>query len=553
MCRRLAPRPWRRDRLSPAGCPVVIGRRSLLAAAGLAAPALLRPGAARGQVTTLDLAPATLPVRPDDWVAPGYRREMLIRWGDRVTFDALPWDPRNPSAEAAAGQFGWDGRLAGIMAPPAAADGVPRLVVAVAHPEVDPALAFPGGRDRPAVAAAMSGASLLNLEKQARGWVPVDGGFQSRRLGIATLCRLGGPAAATLGPGVVGLLGPAAGTATPWGTLLLAEQDPGAWLARLTDLDPRFRDARGFGWVAELDPLDPQSVPVKRSALGRIGARAVAATLAADGRAVVFLADGQPMGFLYRFVSTRPAVAGEALEAGQLSVARVIDGGLGWVTLPERALLAPLAAAEQAGATPFDTPAALAIDPRRPRLLLACRAGTSRSPGRTDALNPRAGAHPGQIIEIDGDPAAESQSARLLLLAGDAAEGGRYGRDMPPGSLVPRHPATLAVDARGRLWIGTDRGGRPGPAPDAAFACDLDGPGRAVALPIHAMPRAAGVGGALPTPEGEALLVLVRTPGAEPGAAFDRPATRWPSFDPRQPPRTALACLVRNNGGVVGG
>ncbi|MBX9698327.1 MAG: PhoX family protein, partial [Acetobacteraceae bacterium] len=293
----------------------MIGRRLLLAApAALSLPA-------RAQVTTLDLPPAMPPLRPDDWVAPGNRRDMLVRWGDRVTFDAAPWEPRNPTADGVAGQFGWDARLAGILAPPIGADGVARLVVAVAHPEVDPLLAFPGGRDRPAVAAAMSGASLLNLERQGgvgQGgrWVLVDGGFQSRGLGASTLCRMGGPVA--LGGGVVGLLGPASGTATPWGTLLLAEQDPASWLARLQDLDPRFRDGRHFGWVAEVDALDPQSVPVKRGALGRIGAQAVAATVTDDGRAVVFLADGRPMGFLYRFVSGAKATEGEALEAGQL-------------------------------------------------------------------------------------------------------------------------------------------------------------------------------------------------------------------------------------------
>jgi secreted PhoX family phosphatase len=526
----------------------MIGRRPLLAA-----PALLLPGSAIGQVTTLDLPAIALPVRPDDWLAPGHRRDVLIRWGDRVTFDAAPWDPRNPGVDAASGQFGWDGRLAGIVAPPLGGDAVPRLVIAVAHPEVDAAMAFPGGRDRPAVAAAMSGASLLNLERHGGRWLLVDGGFQSRRLGMATLCRIGGPASMALGAGVVGLVGPAAGTATPWGTLLLTEQDPTAWLARLVGLDARFRDPRPFGWVAEVDPLDPQSVPVKRSALGRLGAQAVAATVADDGRAVVFLAEGRPMGFFYRFVSARPAREGDALDAGQLAVARAEGEAIAWLPLPAGAMMSPHLAAEQAGATPFDTPAALAADPRRHRLLLACRAGTTRGAAQVEPLNPRAGPHPGQVIEITGEPTAGRMPARVLFLAGDAAEGGSYGRDMPMTTAIPRHPAALAVDARGRLWIGTDRAGRPGPAPDAGFACDLEGPGRAVPLPIYAAPRAAGIGGLAPTPEGDSLLLLVRAPGAEPNASFERPATRWPAFDPRQPPRTSLVSIARQGGGAVGG
>jgi secreted PhoX family phosphatase len=521
-----------------------VKRRVLLGTLALAATP------ARAQITTLSLSPATLVPRPEDWVAPDHRRTLLIRWGDRVTFDAPPWDPRNPTPEAAGAQFGWDGRLAGIVAPPLATDGVPRLVVAVAHPEVDPAMAWPGGRDRPAVAAAMQGASLLNLEKVGGQWAVVDGGFQSRRLGADTLCRWSGPAAGA--PAIQGLLAPQGGTATPWGSLLLAEGDPGAWLTRLRGVDPRWADAARFGWVVELDPLDPGSVPVKRSALGRIGAAALAATRTADGRAVVFLADGRPSGFLYRFVSAGPAAEPDALDAGTLYAARIEGEAIRWRPLPAGAATDPAGAADRAGASRFDAPAALAIDPRRPRLLLACRAGTTRSAAQLDALHPRPGPNPGHVVEITGDPLAERMAARVLLLAGDIAEGGLYGRDQPPGAL-PRHPATLGIDHRGRLWIGTDAGGRVGAAPDAVFACDLDGPGRGVVFPVLAAPRGGGIGGALATPEDEALLAVLRTPGAEPGAGFDRPATRWPSFEPRTPPRTGLVAVARRAGGVVGG
>jgi secreted PhoX family phosphatase len=515
----------------------------LAGAAALAAPQ------AGAQITTLNLPAAALPVKPDDWVAAGHARQVLIRWGDRVTFDAPAWDPRSPTPEAAAAQFGWDGRLAGLVLPPKAADNIPRLVLAVAHPQVDPAFAWPGGRDRPAVAAAMQGASLLNLEMAGSEWLVVDGGFQSRRLGAETLCRWSGPAVAS--PAVQGMLSPAGGCGTPWGTLLLAEGDPEPWVARLRALDPRFAAAARFGWTVEVDPLDPQSVPVKRSALGRIGAVAVAATVAADGRAVVFMADGRPQGYLYRFVSTGAASEPDALDAGRLYVAKTESEALRWLPLPAASAADPQAAASRAGATAFDTPSALALDPRRPRLFLACKAGAGRLGDGPEPLNPRPGAHPGHVIEIDGDLAAARTPARILFLAGDAAEGGRYGRDQPMAA-VPRYPATLAVDGRGRLFVGTDRGGRPGPAADAVFACDLDGPGRAVVLPLYAAPRGAGIGGAVPTPEADALLVLVRTPGAEPGASFDRPATRWPAFEPRTPPRTTLVAISRA-GTIVGG
>jgi secreted PhoX family phosphatase len=106
------------------------------------------------------------------------------------------------------------------------------------------------------------------------------------------------------------------------------------------------------------------------------------------------------------------------------------------------------------------------------------------------------------------------------------------------------------VDGNGRLWVGTDRGGRPGAA-DAVFLVPLDGPGRGEPQLAYVAPRGAAIGGAVTTPETDAALVVVRTPGAEPGASFDRPATRWPGFEARTPPRTSLMALARQGGGAV--
>ena len=209
----------------------MIRRRNALAAAG-AALALPRPALA--QIRRHDLGPMALPVKQDDTVAPGYRRDLLLRWGDRVAYDAPRWEPEFPRPEAAAGQFGWDARVAALAVPQRlAADGIPRAVLAVLHPTVDPRIAWPGGVDRPSVAAAMQGASLLNLEKLGSGWVVVDGGYQTRRLHGGTLCRVSGGA----GGSVQGLLGLQGGCTTPWGTLLLAEGDPAPWIARLGAAD----------------------------------------------------------------------------------------------------------------------------------------------------------------------------------------------------------------------------------------------------------------------------------------------------------------------------
>ena len=306
----------------------MMGRRALLAA-----PALL-PVAVLAQT-----APAVL---QDDTVGPGLRRDVLIRWGDRVTFDAPPFAPREVDAEAASAQFGWDARIVALATPPAAADGVTRGVLAVAHPTVEAAMAFPGGLDRPDVAAQMQGASLLNLERQGGRWIVVDGGFQSRRLTASTLCRATGPLADQAGGALRGVLGITGGGATPWNSLLLTEGDPSLWSARLGSLDARFARGDAFGWLVELDPMDPQAIPLKRTALGRYGKADAAAAQARGGQAVVFVAERGAGGYLFRFVSSGPAAGGDALDAGTLSVAQIQGGQMQagrvlWIALPQGA------------------------------------------------------------------------------------------------------------------------------------------------------------------------------------------------------------------------
>ncbi|MBR0681365.1 DUF839 domain-containing protein [Roseomonas eburnea] len=476
----------------------MIPRRALLAApALLASPALAQ----------------ALAIRQDDVVAPGWRRGVLIRWGDRVAFDAPPWTPAQPSVEAASAQFGWDARVLAVLPSPSP-DGVPRALLAVGHATVDAALAFPGGRDHPEVAGAMQGASLLNLEKRGAEWTVVDGGYQNRRLTAATLCRLG----ADGGP-VTGIAGVTGGCATPWGSLLLAEGAAAEWRGRLPSLD-----AGSIGLVTEVDPSDPVSVPVKRAALGRFGAVDAAATLAADGRAVVWLTDGRPGGFLYRFVSDDTAGA-RALDAGRMAAARMEGGSLRWMPLGEGD---PLAAARAAGATPLDRPRGLAFDAQRQRLCVAVNGGA------------------GHVLEIRaaaGDAAAETGVAAVLIQGREAPPTGDAGRHATVAAW-PWAPAALGFDRDGALLLGTDRGTRPGTLPEALYRVAVDGGDRGRPELVIGAPVGAALGGAAAAADG-ALLAAIAHPGQGPGARWDAPATRWPNMRPDEPPRSTIVVLAR--------
>ncbi len=423
---------------------MTLHRRTVLAAASLlvsAAPAPPRTAALSQTLRTAALSQTSRTAalsqapRADDAPAPGWRRDELIRWGDRVEFDAPKFDPFNPTDIAAATQFGWDASVLGALPAPPGADGGARLVLAVAHPTAEARMMFPGGRDRPLLAGLAQGASILDLEQRGGRWQIADGGFQARRLTARTPCRLAGPATKLHGDTVQGVLAVGGGCATPWGTVLMAEGDPAPWFDRLVIADHLYADpaARSlFGWMVELDPLDPLALPVKRTALGRLARTAAAAALAADGRAVVFMTDARPAGFLFRFISAQPAAPGSPganrslLDEGTLSVARAEGTRLRFVDLPpgHAARMAALDTALTAGGTVFDAPRGLAIGADR-ILHLACRGIPLRA--TPDALNPRRVNAAGHVLGFrpeGGDAAAADWSSEIVLLGGNPAVGG---------------------------------------------------------------------------------------------------------------------------------
>ena len=488
----------------------MIRRRALLAgAAAVPAMGALAQGAP-GIAQRLDDAPSA-----------GIKRDLLIQWGDRVAYDAPPFAPLSPNLAAAEGQFGWDTRVVAAMASPRVDDGIPRAVLAVGHPTLDPAMAFPDGRDRPEIAGAMQGASLINVQRRGGVWMVTEGGFQMRRLHARTLCRMGGAG----GParGVFGVTG---GSATPWGSLLLSEGEGAAWARRLPGVE-----AAQTGHVVELDPFDPQSVPVKRSALGRLGARDVAAAQATDGRAVVFLADGREGGLLWRFISDSPAAEPNALDQGALDVARFEAGTLRWIALPPDA--EPYGAAVARGANSLGRPFALALDPNGARLCLALR---------ESARNPA-----GAVVEIlfaARNPAADTAIVESLI-EGRLPPRPRAGREPAVVPPWPVAPTGICLDGQGNLLLGTAQTARDSPLPDALYVLPMEGPARGQPSLAYITPLGAALGGVAVVPGAATWVAGVAHPGAGMGAQFATPRSRWPHFRDGEPPRGGVVALSR--------
>ncbi|MDD2876480.1 MAG: DUF839 domain-containing protein [Acidiphilium sp.] len=486
----------------------------------------------------------------NDVVADGYQREVIIRWGDPVLTNAPAFTPDHLTETEAARQFGWDAIIAGIVTPPQAQDGIARLVMVASHPDVSARMVFPNGRDRPRIAGKLQGASVLNMSQRGGRWVVVDGGYQSRRITDGTLCTITGPAANAIGQSVQGVLAPGIGCMTPWNTVLLPEGRTNPWIVRLAGKAAGFSSptaGAGFGWVVELDALNPTSFPAKHTALGRMPRAGVVCGLAADGSAVVFMSEDAPMGRLFRFKGAQPVGDGSgALDAGTLAVATIEGSAMVWRDLPPglTSLTATLSAASD-GAR-FDAPAGMAIGADG-TLYLACSGNPGRGVDQVDAFNPRSGNGAGHILALQptgGDLAASRFAGRVILLGGNpnTDPSARY----TPGSQAwLRSPYSLNFDASHRLYIGTDQGGAVTETADGLFVMNVSGYGRYALDMVYLAPIGGAIGAAGFGPQGRTLFTVARHPGATPNADFADPATRWPTVQPDMPPQTTLVSLTK--------
>jgi secreted PhoX family phosphatase len=245
-----------------------------------------------------------------------------------------------------------------------------------------------------------------------------------------------------------------------------------------------------FGWVVEIDPFDPNSKAVKRTALGRFKHENAAVAIAPNGKVVVYMGDDERNEYIYKFVSdgvfdrANPFSAANLrlLERGTLYVARSEPGaqpgdGMGtgrWVPLrpdtidvngrplrehPELAaasdeevlgmiMVKTRIAADAVGATMMDRPEWIAVHPNQPGQVYATLtnnnrrgtepASTNQSDGGTasgsarppvDEVNPRPNNVWGHIVrwtEKDKDPSATEFTWDLFVLAGQ------------PGVAAPR-------------------------------------------------------------------------------------------------------------------
>ena len=347
----------------------------------------------------------------------------------------------------------------------------------------------------------------------------------NRRITGYTPCKVSGPAAGhpllqtaadPTGTKVLGTLNNCAMGYTPWGTYLTCEENfngyfgangpfaqtnmekrygltAGGFGYRWHEADPRFdmnvnrNEPNRFGWIVEIDPWDPKSTPVKRTALGRTKHEGATVVVGDDNVVAVYSGDDERNDYAYKFVCAKklnrhnPKANRNLLDKGTLYVAKFNNDGSGqWIPLlpgtigvdgvalranPNFAgaddeevlaliLIRTRMAADAVGATMMDRPEWVTVHPTTGEVYMTLTNNSQRGGipasinnpnGSTtaasakpavDAANPRPDNDYGHIIrwrENGGNVAALGFDWDIFVQCGDKATAKTLGASYTPG------------------------------------------------------------------------------------------------------------------------
>ncbi|HEV7458688.1 MAG TPA: PhoX family phosphatase [Roseococcus sp.] len=341
-------------------------------------------------------------------------------------------------------------------------------------------------------------------------------------------------------------------------------------------------EPNGFGWVVEINPFDPASLPVKRTALGRFAHEGVVFGPVAEGRPVVaYSGDDSTFEYIYKFVSRAPfhraTANGALLDEGTLYAAKFNSDGTGeWLPLVHgvgpltaangfadqgEVLVNTRLAADALGATKMDRPEWGAVDPVDGRIYFTLTNNGRRTEAQVDAVNPRPRNAFGQIIrwrEEGDDHAATRFAWDLFVIAGPEGDSRVAGDAALTADNSFACPDGLWFDADRRLWIQTDIGendqlrGALAPFGNNAMLCA--NPVTGEIRRFLTGPVGQEITGVVTTPDRRTMFVNVQHPGATtPAADFaaGRINSTWPDGEGRLP-RSATIVITKNDGGIIG-
>ncbi len=609
-----------------------LGRRNFCAgtvAAGIgaffsAAPISAAIAATSKPVSMVEGFKAVAASTEDRVIVPeGYQAEVLISRGDPIFPDAPEFDPAgSTSAAAQSRQFG--DNTDGMSLFPIDES---RVLLAVNNEYVNAGYMFAHkGKSMTAAdvltSQAAHGVSIFEIVRDGDSWKVDKSGLRNRRITANTPMQITGPAAAhermktaadPTGSLVLGTINNCANGETPWGTYLTCEENFHRYFGAGGDkkapvsaemkrygiraknrrydwtlFDERFNirknpnEPNRFGWVVEIDPMNPDAVPQKRTALGRFKHENAALVVNSDGHVVVYMGDDERGEHIYKFVSrdrydaSSPAANRNLLEAGTLYVAKFmfeagkLEGKGEWLELthgrngltPENGfadqaevLIHARLAATQVGGTTMDRPEWVAVHPNHRAVFFFfffffCLFPVDEQP--VDGVNPRRKNPYGHIVRwrpTGADHAGNEFDWDLFVIAGNPTlHDDLYGGS---GNITADNmfngPDGIGFDKSGRLWILTDgkysnKGDFAGMGNNQMLCADCE---TGEIKRFLTGPVACEVTGLAFSPDQTTMFVGIQHPGE------NQKPSHFPGGGDSLP-RSSIMMIRREDGGVIG-
>jgi len=550
-------------------------------------------------------------------VADGYESQVLIRWGDPLFDGVSEFNPYELNASEQSKRFGFNNDFIGFVPHSFGSNSSDKGLLVVNHEYVNSELMFPGSprgwaltKEQVETEIAAHGLSVIEVQNTKGQWSVNTASSFNRRITPETPMRMTGPAAgsdrlktaiSSDGVHTLGTYGNCAGGVTPWGTILTGEENVDGYFMgdveatseaenyrrfdvdtyknwgehnKRWNLDENPRELLHVGWVVEIDPYDPESIPKKRTALGRVKHEGCNVFIDSSNHVVAYTGDDERFEYIYKFVSKstynpddRDANL-DLLEEGELFVAKFNDdGSLNWLPLiygkgpltesngfrnQGDVSLDTRKAADLVGATPMDRPEDVEVNSSNGHVYAMLTNNTERKDGQIDSVNPRAHNNHGQIIEFWPESGDHTNSVfwwDIFLLAGNPKKDTtKYHAALSESGWLSC-PDNCAFDKLGNLWIATDGAEKSGIA-DGLWATEVSGEAKALTKRFLRTPKGAELCGPFFTPNSENLFVSIQHPGD--GGTFDKPDTRWPDFSENMPARPAVVVIAKKDGGRIG-
>lgn len=559
-------------------------------------------------------------------VPSGYNWDTVISWGDPLFVDGVDFDHSTRGTGASQERAFGDNNDGMKFFPLSAEHGV----MVVNNEYVNRDIICPEGintADDVRKGKAGHGVSVFDVKHIAGKWMPQIDGKHNRRITADSPMQITGPArghellkttedpTGTVSKGTWNNCG---NGYTPWGTYLACEENFNGYFASTDDtvepndaqkrygigkedwgynwykFDSRFdisqepNECNRAGYVVEIDPMDPNSTPKKRTALGRFKHENAEVVVADNGKVVVYLGDDERGEYLYRFISKGSYKEGDAannaelLAEGTLYVARFGEAddklaGTGeWIELTHgiNGLTAAAGFASQAdicihtrmassivGGTTMDRPEWVAAHPNKAEIYCALTNNknrgkkTNKGGDKTPVggPNPRVGNLYGQIVRwrpVQSDHTALEFEWDLFVLAGNPTihKGLEAGSaNINPDNLF-NSPDGIAFDPDGRLWIQTDgkytnEGDFAGMGNNQMLCCDTE-TGEIRRFLVG--PKSCEITGITWSTDYRTLFIGVQHPGEK-----DKYASSFPG-GPGTTPRSSVVAIRRDDGGVIG-